>query len=116
MWARVVEFMLGCWILCSPFIFRAENREGVSSLFDFGIGGVIVVLASLAFWEPTRYAHLGTLVLSLLMILVPRFTLSPEIPPAGQNFMMVGFLLLMFSLIPNKAFSTPRAWNDALTG
>lgn len=115
MWARVVEFMLGCWLLCSPFIFRADHRAGVDSLIDFGLGGLVIFLAALAFWKPTGYAHLVTLVVSLFMVLVPRFTLSPEIPPAGQNYMLVGLLLMMFAMVPNQAFATPRAWQGGRT-
>lgn len=118
MWARVVEFMLGCWLLCSPFIFQGENRgDHVHYLIDFALGGTVMTLALLAHWEPTRYAHVGTLLLSAAMFLVPRFTLSPEIPPAAQNFMMIGLLLAMFALVPNEATRPPRAWrkkNDQL--
>lgn len=112
MWPRVVEFMLGCWLLCSPFLFRGEHRDGVSPLIDFGLGSVIILFAALSFWEKTRYIHVGTLFLSVLMFAVPRLTLSPEIPPAGQNFMMIGLLLAMFAMIPNEAFSAPRAWRN----
>ena len=111
MWPRVVEFMLGCWLLCSPFIFQGENRGyHVDSLIDFGLGAAVMTLALLAHWGPTRYAHVGTLILSIAMFLVPRLTLSPEIPPAAQNFMMVGLLLAMFALVPNEASRPPRAW------
>lgn len=106
--------MLGCWLLCSPFIFRAEHRSGVESWIDFAHGGLVTTLAALAFWRPTRYAHLVTMIVSLLMIIVPRFALSPEISPAGQNFMMVGLLLLMFAMVPNEAFATPRVWHGEM--
>ncbi|WP_144973326.1 SPW repeat domain-containing protein [Bremerella volcania] len=114
MWPRVVEFMLGCWLLCSPFIFREENHSGIDSYVDFGLGSLVISFSALAFWRPARYSHLATLFVSLLMILVPRFALSPEISPAGQNFMVIGLLLLMFAMIPNKAFSTPSAWQKEM--
>ncbi len=114
MWPRVVEFMLGCWLLCSPFIFRGDHRGDVDTWIDFALGGLVTTMAALAFWRPTRYSHVVTLAVALMMFLVPRFTLSPEISPAGQNFMMVGLLLLMFALVPNQAFSAPQAWQHEL--
>lgn len=110
MWARVMEFALGCWVLCSPFIFRAEHRGAMISLVDFACGAMIISFALLSYLERTRYAHLGTLVLSLGMIIVPRVMLAPEVPPAGENFMMIGLLLLMFAMVPNQASRPPQAW------
>lgn len=118
MWARVVEFMLGCWLLCSPFIFPAQHRaDGPHWLYDFAAGGLVITLSLLAFLEQFRFAHLGTLALSLMMILGPRILLAPEISPAGQNFMMIGFLLLMFAIVPSQAAQPPRAWqSDSASG
>lgn len=110
MWARVMEFAFGCWMLCSPFIFRGEHRGELFSLWDFACGALIISFALLSYYERTRYAHVGTLVLSLAMILVPRVMLAPEVPPAGENFMMIGLLLLMFAMVPNQASRPSRAW------
>ncbi|MEW4453450.1 hypothetical protein AB1L30_12290 [Bremerella sp. JC817] len=115
MWARVAEFMLGCWLLCSPFIFPEEHRGAVPALVDFSLGGMVMTFALLSYWRPTRFAHIGTLFLSLAIILLARIMLAPEIPPSGQNFMMIGLLLLMFSMVPNKAFDAPEAWQRWLS-
>ncbi|PQO41124.1 hypothetical protein [Blastopirellula marina] len=112
MWARVTEFMLGCWMLCSPFIFRGENRGDTPEIWDFAAGFLILTFALLSYWERTRYAHVGTLLLSIGMVFGPRLALAPHIPPAGENFMMIGLLLLMFALVPNQATHPPHAWRS----
>lgn len=113
MWARVAEFMLGCWMLCSPFIFRGVHRADAPTLWDFSAGLLIITFALLSFWERTHFAHIGTLLLSIVMVLGPRIALAPHVPPAGENFMMVGLLLLMFAMVPNQASQPPRAWRTA---
>ena len=112
MWARVTEFMLGCWMLCSPFIFRGEHRGDAPVIWDFTAGVLMITFALLSFWERTRYAHIGNLLLAIGMVLGPRIALAPEIPPAGENFMMIGLLLLMFAMVPNLASHPPHAWRS----
>jgi hypothetical protein len=53
------------------------------------------------------------------LIAFGRFQQSPPLPPALQNDLVVGLLLLMFAIIPNEASLPPRAWrrfdvNDAI--
>ena len=116
MWARVVEFMIGCWLAMSPFIFGHTADDILFWTVDLVAAMLVMTLALISYWPPLRHAHLAVGLVALALILVGRFGIAPPIPPAGQNYILVGLLLLMFALVPNNASQPPKAWlSDART-
>ncbi|MGE0756204.1 MAG: hypothetical protein AB7O38_04255, partial [Pirellulaceae bacterium] len=59
MWARVIEFMLGCWLAISPFVFH-HGDNWLRWTIDWAAAVLVVTLAVLSYWPPMRRAHLGT--------------------------------------------------------
>ena len=112
MWARVVEVMLGLWLVISPFIFGHAATDRTLWINDLGCGFLIVTLALLSFWCPLRYAHLGIGVVGLWLIVFGFQSLHPA-PPASQNHILMGLLLMMFAIIPNDADLPPRSWRPS---
>jgi hypothetical protein len=112
MWARVIEVMLGCWLAMSPFIFRHAADERVLWFNDLLSALVVVVLALVSFSPQLRYAHLAIAVVALWLIGFGFWTSAYPAPPALQNDILVGLLLLMFAIIPNEATRPPRPWRD----
>lgn len=112
MWARVCEFMIGCWLLMSPFIFGHESDDVVFWIVDLAAGNLIMVCALASFWKPLRLAHLAIAVIGIGLALIGRFAATSPVPPAGQNEILVGLLLLMFAIIPNQAGRPPQAWRS----
>ena len=110
MWPRVVEVMLGCWLAVSPFIFRhaAENR--ILWFTDLLSATAVIVFALLSFWFPLRFAHVANLVIGLWLIAFGFWGSAYPTPPALQNHIVVGSLLLMFAIIPNEAAKPPVSW------
>lgn len=110
MWARVVEFMLSCWLAASPFIFHYSDSARALWWNDFlaaiGVGGASL----LSYWRPTRRAHLFTLVVAIWLIGFGRFGSVGSPGPGMQNEIVVGLLLLMFALVPNHAAHPPGLW------
>jgi hypothetical protein len=93
MWPRVIEGMLGCWMLATPLVFR-----GTTAIDDFTTsalvsGAVVIVMALLSFWEPTRVARFVTLGVSLWLALHGYFAAERPGPPAAQNEIMIGLTL-----------------------
>ena len=110
MWPRVIEGMLGCWLLVTPFVFRgttAVEDYTTSALFS---GAIVIVMAVLSFWRPARFARFGTLGVSLWLALHGYFAAERPGPPAAQNEIMIGLTLLLFAIIPNEASRPPAAW------
>lgn len=110
MWARVVEFMLSCWLAASPFIFHVSDSARALWRNDF-LAAICVGGASLlSYWRPTRHAHLFTAVVAIWLIGYGRFGAEGSPGPGMQNEIVVGLLLLMFALVPNHASLPPRRW------
>src|ERR1700733_6050280 len=65
MWARVVEFMLACWLAISPFIFRYPGNDMFLWANDFVCASLVALFALLSFWHPLRNIHLLTLGVAL---------------------------------------------------
>ena len=61
MFGRIVEVMLGCWLVLSPFVFRHPDARVEWWANDLACGTAAIVLAFLSYWRPLRYAHVVTL-------------------------------------------------------
>lgn len=109
MWARTVEVMLGCWLLVSPFVFEHEPSDTYFWAADLGGGALIALFSLFSFWEPTKRAHALTFVTGASLALIAYFG-TPPLPPALQNHILVGVLLMMMAIIPTEATLPPDAW------
>lgn len=105
MWARVVEIMLGFWLMASPFIFA----DGSGVLNDLILGLLVLIFGFLSFWRRTGWAHFLSLAAALWLI-VFGYSAGHPAPPDSQNRIIVGLLLAMFAIIPNDIDELPRAW------
>lgn len=112
MWARVVEVMLGCWLVVSPFIFHHTLEQPALWINDLSCGFAVIALALFSFWHPARQVHLVLCGVALWLIGFGFLASPPPAPPALQNHILVGLLLLMFAIIPNGASLPPRPWRD----
>jgi hypothetical protein len=113
MWARIVECMIGCWLLMSPFIFRHQPGETAMWANDLTVGAVLVVLSLASYWRPTEWAHWLLIPVGVWLVGFGRLGHVPPLEPALQNEIVVGLLLLMFAIVPNDASRPPRAWRQS---
>ena len=102
--------MSGMWLALSPFIFGHDAREVILWVNDFAAASAIAIFALLSYWPPARYAHLLTVAVALWLLGFGRFGSPAPIPPALQNEIAVGLLLLMFAIVPNYASMPPQPW------
>ena len=112
MWARVVEIMLGCWLAASPFIFRHAAEDIVLWYSDLFSAFAVIALACASFWTPLRHAHLGIALVGLWLVCFGYLTAQHPSPPALQNDLLVGLLLMMFAIIPNETLLPTRSWRE----
>ena len=116
MWSRVVEAMLGCWLLMSPFLFRHAADETVLWVTDLVCGAAVFLLRPLSYWTPCLQAHFSTLA---VVALLPSFAYLRGFggaPAASQNHLILGLLLMMFAVIPNDAHRPSPEWRQPSTG
>jgi hypothetical protein len=112
MWARIVECMIGCWLLMSPFIFGHRPERTSLWINDFAVGGLVIVIALSSHWRPTAWAHWLLLPIGAWQFAFGRLSQSPPLLPALQNEIIVGLLLIMFAIVPNEATMPPPAWRS----
>jgi hypothetical protein len=111
MWSRVVEVMLGCWLAVSPFVFGYSADETAFWINDFACASTVIVLALVSFWQPLRHAHVLIAGVGVWMIVFAYLHFGGAIPPGLQSGALVGFLLIMFAVIPNEASLPPGSWH-----
>jgi uncharacterized membrane protein YbaN (DUF454 family) len=104
--------MLGCWLALSPFIFRHTADQETFWINDLLSALIVMVLALLSFWYPLRHAHLAICLVALWLIGFGYFASPHPSPPALQNDILLGLLLLMLGIIPNEASLPPRPWRE----
>jgi hypothetical protein len=112
MWARTAESMLGIWLVLSPFIFRGTDAIGEWSAVHVAAGAAVVTLSLLSFWRPTAHAHLLTAALAVGLTLYAYVAGERPGPPAAQNAITVGLLLLLLAIVPNDASRPPAPWRQ----
>ena len=110
MWARVIEIMLGFWLMASPFIFRPGRPAN-----DLLCGLSVMVFGFLSYWRPTHGAHFLTLAVALWLVILG-YSAGHPAPPPAQNQIIVGLLLAMFAIIPNRTSDMPEAWRKFYAG
>lgn len=112
MWPRIAEFLLGLWLIASPLVF-ATYRDGgsVAAAFDHLTGLAAVFFALLSLTKSLRWAHLLILGVAAVLVLPSYLTPYPA-PPYIQNRIVVGMVLTIFAILPNKINSLPDAWQE----
>ena len=112
MWARVVEFMLACWLAISPFIFGYPNDAIFFWVSDLITASLIAFFSLICYYRSLRKMHLFNLAISFYLIALSYiFKDSPLYEPL-QNYMVLGILLLMIAIVPTDAEKPPQSWRD----
>lgn len=106
MWGRVIEMSLAVWLGLSPFIFQVHTDARLLWT-DLCLAALILSLAALSYWFPTRHAHLLSLFVAIGMIAWGRFSTGTPPLPIEQNHIFIGLLLSMIAIIPNHASQPP---------
>jgi hypothetical protein len=112
MWPRVVEIMLGCWLLVTPFVFRSTPHVDDYTMNAAVCGAIVITASLLSFWDRLRLAHVVTLLVSLWLAAHGCFFAERPGPPAGQNELVSGLLLLLFAVLPNEINDVARPWRE----
>lgn len=110
MWARTMEFAFGCWLAMSPFIFLHGEAYSWIWYHDFLVGAFICVVALLSCIEKLKRLHLLHILTGGWLVLSGYVLATHKIPPEFQNHVVLGWLLIMFAIIPTDASRPPEGW------
>lgn len=112
MWARTAEVMLALWLAISPFVFAIDASRPLWWGIAFASATLVLFFSLLSFWRPARRAHVGTLITGVGLAGFGYFAAAAPSPPALQNFLITGLLLVMAGIIPSFASRPPAKWEQ----
>lgn len=110
MWARHIEAMLGIWLGISQFIFRYSKELLAWKINDLISMILIIFFALITYKERFRYLHLCNVLVGLYLMGWVFLRKGGVGFPPDQNYMVLGFLLLMLGIVPSRTKQPPRAW------
>jgi peptidoglycan/LPS O-acetylase OafA/YrhL len=115
MWGRVIEIILGLWLVLSPFVWGHYSSDPGLWRSDVISGIAVIGLAVLSFWpfrsfRFLRYAHLGILFVASWVVVFSYFNSGHPAEPGYQNALLTGLTLLLIAIIPNDASQPPTSW------
>ncbi|MAT15199.1 MAG: hypothetical protein CMJ46_08020 [Planctomyces sp.] len=110
MWSRVVEMMLGLWLLMSPFIFRYDDSQTMIWASDYACGSAVIVFSLLSYVQSCRKIHLMNIAIGFWLVGFAYYLGFGDAPPAAQNSLILGMVLLMFAVIPSEASVPAPRW------
>lgn len=110
MWARIIEFSLACWIAMSRFIFSYREDETFLMANDLIIGALIAIFALTSLYPRINKMHLFNLAVAGWLFILSYTYPDTPFPPAIQNYIVLGMLLVIFAIIPTDATESSHEW------
>lgn len=98
MWAQVVNFILGLWLMAAPSVL---GYAGTAADSNHIVGPVIATFAMIAWWECTRSVRLWNVPLGAWLIVAP-WVLAYDDNQILLNDSAVGALVIFFSFFKGK--------------
>jgi hypothetical protein len=109
-WPRVVEVMLGLWLVLSPLIFRLGTGDRALIANHIFYGAAAVVASLIAIRVPFMRAVI--VAIGLWLVGYGYAAHGYFYTPGCQNLMIVGALLCALGIIPTDCLEPPRSWRD----
>lgn len=99
MWARILNIMIGIWLMAAPGILSYETAAAHNGHI---VGPVIATFATIACWDATRNVRLWNYPLGGWLLLAP-WILSYDYSLAIVSDMLCGVLVLVFASVQRKS-------------
>ncbi len=110
MWARVIECMLAFWLALSPHIFFHETAFLWKN--DLTCGTLVLVFSLLSFHSKWSRTHLANLFVAFWLIGLGFVSKDSPLPPALENHVIMGLILLIFALVPSHSERPSSSWEN----
>lgn len=113
-WPRILEIVLGCWLLMSPFVFGHHPEEPSVWINEMVCGALVIVVSSMSISRRFFRLYLVNIPIALWLIGHAYFQIPPpaHAPPWLQNDLITGMLLGMMAIIPSDTSRPPREWQE----
>lgn len=113
-WPRVLEIVVGCWLIMSPFIFGHYPAHAQFWVNDMICGALVIVISTMSISRRFFRLYLVNLVIALWIILYAYFQIPPpqHAPAWLQNDLIAGLILGMIAIVPSDTSRPPREWQE----
>lgn len=115
MWPRVVEIVVGAWLVASPWVLTVHPGDGVQLAVDVTAGVLAVGFALASLRPATRRAHLLTIAVAAGLVGWGWPKSASVAFSAYQHDILVGLILMMFAVIPVNTSVPPVGWRFRLS-
>lgn len=109
LWPRVLELLLGLWLLLSPGVL-GHGGESALGLADRLAGTLIVVVAALSMIPRLSRIHFATLAIGLALGAWAWASFERPGPAGAQSQILVGLSLALLALVPTGSTRPPEEW------
>lgn len=112
-WQDLVNAVLGAWLIASPWIFGFAHTHSAAAWCAWVLGAAILIVSLAAARVPAAWQEALTLLLGICSLVSPwvlgYFALSRPV----TNALIVGALVVVFSLWEAYADTAVRTWMQA---
>jgi|SRR5579872_3694671 len=109
MWGRILEIFLALWLISSLFLFARPMEEPAVPMISLIASSAVILFALLSFRPTWEKMHLLNLLVAFWLLGTGFLKVAP-LAPALQNYIIVGFILLIAALVPSHSDQPPRSW------
>lgn len=109
MWARMIEFMLACWLALSRFIFGYDEWNWIAN--DLVCAFLLAFFSLGSFFPKLDKIHLCHYFIVVWFIYLA-YSHGNPLPPFLQNYLVLAWVFLMTAIIPSHAHLPPRPWQE----
>ncbi len=110
MWPRVVEVMLGLWLVLGPLLFRLEPSSLALIVNHLVYGTAVVVAALIAI--RVRFLRVVTIAIGLWLIGYGYAAGGYPPAPGYLNLIVIGVLVCALGLIPTDCLVPTHSWRE----
>jgi hypothetical protein len=110
MWPRIVEVMLGLWLLLSPLIFRLGAGELALTINHLIYGTATVIVSLIAI--RVRFLRVVTLAIGLSLIGYGYVTGGYPPAPGYLNLIVIGILVCALAILPTDCLQPTQSWRE----
>lgn len=108
-WKDVIMFILGLWLVVSPFILQFSSYTEIAALNSYVLGVGVMVFAAIALARPKMWEEQVNLLLGLWLFIAP-FVLGFQAETAAMaNHMILGLLIIGDAIWAVQPYYTHKA-------
>ncbi len=114
MWPRLIETVMGLWLLGTPLVFPDLDTSWVVHTLSCGV--LVILISRVSVWGPLRWVRYGQFAVAAWLVGFGMAAEGLPDPAALQGSILTGYALFLTALLPNQVTEPPPSWQMATEG